>query len=362
MHQTLSYDFASLGWDEFFSTAFAAHQSDPAMSPGRVSRVDRGRVDVLTTAGLEHAVLSPGLLAAAADDPTGQPCTGDWLAIRHWPDGRVTAEAVLGRKTVFLRAGVTPRVSKGQVLAANVDTVFVTEGLQPEPDLGRIERLLALAWQNGAEPVVVLTKSDLAADADLLVADVAAAAPGAAVHAVSAMTGAGLDALAGYVAAGRTVALLGPSGAGKSTLTNALATIEVMATRAPRADHKGRHTTVHRELVVLPGGGMVIDTPGLRSVGLWDADAGVDRVFADIDTLAAECRFSDCEHDSEPGCAVRAAVDTGALSERRLISYHKLQREMAWIASRTDARLRAEQAARWKRISKGVRRSSRTRP
>jgi ribosome biogenesis GTPase len=357
-----SYDLASLGWDEFFSSAFAAYQDDPGISAGRVNRVDRGRVDVLTERGLEHAVLSPQLLAAAADDPTGAPCTGDWLAIRHSPDGRISAEAVLPRRTVFLRAGVTPRVSKGQVLAANIDTVFVTEGLQPEPDLGRIERLLALAWQNGAEPVVVLTKSDLAADADLLVSDVARAAPGAAVYAVSAVTGAGLGALAGYVAPGRTVALLGPSGAGKSTLTNALATIEVMATRAPRADHKGRHTTVHRELVLLPGGGMVIDTPGLRTIGLWDADDGVDRVFADIDSLAAECRFSDCEHGSEPGCAVRAAIDSGLLPERRLTSFHKLQREMVWIASRTDARLRAERAARWKRISKDYRRNGRIKP
>jgi ribosome biogenesis GTPase len=135
-----------------------------------------------------------------------------------------------------------------------------------------------------------------------------------------------------------------------------------MATRAPRADHKGRHTTVHRELVLLPGGGMVIDTPGLRTIGLWDADDGVDRVFADIDSLAAECRFSDCEHGSEPGCAVRAAIDSGLLPERRLISFHKLQREMVWIASRTDARLRAERAARWKRISKDYRRNGRIKP
>ena len=355
-----SYDLASLGWDEFFASGYVEFESDPAIRPGRVTRVDRGRVDVLTTAGLEHAQLSPGLLAAAAEDPTAQPCTGDWLAIRHWPDGRVSAEAVLTRKTVFLRATVTPRVSKGQVLAANIDTVFVTEGLQPEPDLGRIERLLALAWQNGAEPVVVLTKSDLAGDAELLVADVTAAAPGAAVYAVSAMTGAGMGVLAPYVAPGRTVALLGPSGAGKSTLTNALATVQVMATRAPRADHKGRHTTVHRELVALPGGGMVIDTPGLRSIGLWDANAGVDRVFADIDALSADCRFNDCEHDSEPGCAVRAAVDAGLLAERRLRSWQKLQRELIWIASRTDARLRAENAARWRRISRESR--SRMRP
>ncbi|MCI0688911.1 MAG: ribosome small subunit-dependent GTPase A [Sporichthyaceae bacterium] len=358
-----SYDLASLGWDDFFSASFGNHaDGDSAAQPGRVTRVDRARVTVLTADGPEHAVLSPTLLAAAAEDPTGQPCTGDWVVVRRWPDGRVSAEAVLPRRTVFLRASGNSRLSKGQVLAANIDTVMVTEGLQPEPDLGRIERLLALAWQNGAEPVIVLTKADLAGDAEMLVSDVAAAAPGAAVYAVSAVTGEGMDALAPYLAPGRTVALLGPSGAGKSTLTNALAAVDVMVTRAPRADHKGRHTTVHRELVVLPGGGMVIDTPGLRSIGLWDANEGLDRVFTDIDELAAQCRFADCGHRSEPGCAVLAAVDAGELAERRLTSWHKLQREMIWIASRTDARLRAEQAQKWIRISRESRRSGRIRP
>lgn len=356
------FDLSALGWDEYFATSFTSYDHNPGHFAGRVTKVDRGRVDLLSSAGAEQALLASTLLAAAADDPTTAPCTGDWVVGRRWSDGRISAEAVLPRRTAFMRAGVTPGVSKGQVLAANVDTVIVAEGLQPEPDLGRIERLLALGWQSGAAPAVVLTKADLASDADAMRADVEAAAPGVPVHAVSAVTGDGLAELAGYVAAGRTVALLGASGAGKSTLTNALASAAVMATRAPRADHKGRHTTVHRELVMLPGGGMVIDTPGLRSVGLWDAADGVDRVFADIEALAVSCRFGDCGHDAEPGCAVLAAVETGELPERRLTSWRKLQREMIWIAGRTDARLRAEQVAVWKRRHLEVRRSGRSRP
>lgn len=357
-----SYDLPSLGWDDFFASAFAGYADDPALFAGRVARVDRGRVDLLTAGGQVHAALSASLLTSSAQDPSIQPCTGDWVVARRWPDGRIGAEAVLPRRTAFVRAGAAVRVSKGQVLAANVDTAIIAEGLQPEPDLGRIERLLALAWESGAAPVVVLTKADLAADAAEQVADVAAAATGAPVHAVSAVTGDGMAELAPYVVAGQTIALLGPSGAGKSTLANALASAEVMATRAPRADQKGRHTTVHRELVTLPGGAMVIDTPGLRAVGLWEADAGIDRVFADLELLAQDCKFGDCRHHTEPGCAVLAAVESGALPERRLGSWRKLQREMAWIAGRVDARLRAEQAAKWKRISKEMRRSNTSRP
>jgi len=241
------------------------------------------------------------------------------------------------------------------VLAANVDVAVVTEGLHPEPDLGRIERFLALAWESGATPLVVLTKADLVPDAAHVRDDVATAAPGVDVLAVSATTGEGMADLAPYVVAGRTLALLGPSGAGKSTLTNALAGETVMVTRELRADGKGRHTTVHRELVLLPGGGLIVDTPGLRSVGLTDVSESLDMVFADVEALAAQCRFADCEHRTEPDCAVLAALDNGELSERRWESYIKLAREARWMAMRHDARLRSEERAKWRRISKDVR-------
>lgn len=210
--------------------------------------------------------------------------------------------------------------------------------------------------------MVVLTKADLVPDAAEVRADVALAAPGVEVLVVSAETGEGMDGLRVHTVAGRTLALLGPSGAGKSTLTNALSGATVMATRELRADGKGRHTTAHRELVVLPGGGLVVDTPGLRSVGLTDVSESLDLVFAEVEALAEECRFADCGHDTEPGCAVREALESGELPERRWESYLKLQREARWMAMRHDARLRAEERSRWRRINKAVRASGRIRP
>lgn len=353
----------SLGWDSSRSTEFLPYRADHV--PARVSRVDRGACDALAAAGPMRLTFSGALLSAAAADPVSTPCVGDWVAARTWSDGRVTAEVVLPRRTAFVRASVTPGASHGQVLAANVDLAVVVEGLHPEPDLGRIERFLALAWESGATPVVVLSKADLVPDATEVAAEVAAAAPGVDVLVVSAETGEGLDGLRAYVGPahpGRTLALLGPSGAGKSTLTNALVGATVMLTRELRADGKGRHTTAHRELVPLPGGGVVVDTPGLRSVGLTDVSESLDLVFADIEELAQDCRFGDCAHDTEPGCAVQEALAAGRLPERRWASYLKLGREARWMAMRHDARLRAEERARWKRVHKEVRASGRIRP
>ena len=350
LDQTDRLDLSSLGWDDDRTTDFLRYAPDHL--PARVSRVDRGACDALSAAGPLRLTIAGALLAAAATDPVSTPCVGDWVAARRWPDGRTTVEAVLPRRTAFVRASVTPGVSYGQVLAANVDVAVVVEGLHPEPDLGRIERFLALAWESGATPVVVLSKADLVADPEALRSEVAAIAPGVDVLAVSAESGSGLPELTAYAGTGRTLALLGPSGAGKSTLTNALAGTTVMATRALRTDGKGRHTTAHREMVLLPGGGLVVDTPGLRSVGLTDVAESLEVVFADIEELAADCRFGDCRHDTEPGCAVREALDSGALPERRWQSYLKLQREARWMASRHDARLRAEERARWKQIHK----------
>jgi ribosome biogenesis GTPase len=237
-------------------------------------------------------------------------------------------------------------------LAANVDVAVVTEGLHPEPDIGRIERFLALAWESGATPLVVLTKADLVPDAttlSYLVQDVETAAPGVPVLTVSALDGDGLDVLVAVVSGGTSV-LLGQSGAGKSTLANALVGEDVMMVHTTRdVDGKGRHTTTTRNLLALPGGGVLIDTPGLRGVGLWDAGTGVGQVFSEIEALAERCRFHDCAHESEPGCAVVAAIASGELGERRLASYHKLIRENRRIVAKTDARLRAEIRRDWKR-------------
>jgi ribosome biogenesis GTPase / thiamine phosphate phosphatase len=343
---------SELGWSTAVSRDFTALVE--GQEPARVTRVDRGGADLPGRAGPARATYGRDVLASIAADRTALPTVGDWAALATWPDGRTTIETVLPRRTQVVRDGAD-RTSHGQVLAANVDLVVIVEHLDPEPDLGRVERLLVLAWGSGAQPLVVLTKADLVPDPAGMVEQVAAAAPGVEVLGVSATTGAGLDAVRAHLAPGRTLVLLGPSGAGKSTLTNALAGTELMATGGLRADGRGRHTTTHRELVVLPGLGVILDTPGLRSVGLVADAEAVGDAFPEITELAAECRFRDCAHESEPGCAVLAALDEGTLEDRRLASWRKLGREAAYQARRADARLRAAEVAVWKRRHKAMR-------
>ncbi|MFJ3892278.1 ribosome small subunit-dependent GTPase A [Streptomyces sp. NPDC090083] len=337
---------ARYGWDDAWADAFARHDA-AGLLPGRVVRVDRGQCDVVTADG----TLRADTAFVTPNDPLRVVCTGDWVAVD--PDGGTPryVRTYLPRRTAFVRSTSSKR-SEGQILAANVDHAIVAVPLTGELDLGRIERFLALAWESGARPVVALTKADLVPDAvtlSYLVQDVEAAAPGVPVLAVSAATGDGVDVLAA-VAAGGTSVLLGQSGAGKSTLANALLGEDVMDVRATRdVDGKGRHTTTTRNLLALPGGGVLIDTPGLRGVGLWDAQTGVGQVFAEIEELASRCRFHDCAHTAEPGCAVLGAVDSGTLPERRLDSYRKLMRENQWIVAKTDARMRAELRRDWKR-------------
>ena len=292
--------------------------------------------------------------------PAMDVAVGDWVSLvaddRSW-----RLDTVLSRRSAVRRAAVSGE-STAQLLAANVDVMLVVVPAVPEPRLGMAERLVALAWDSGATPLVVLTKADLATDVDAVAEDLRTSAPGVDVVAVTAAHDDGYAALARHLAPGRTYCLVGRSGAGKSTLANALLGEERFAVTDIRSDGKGRHTTTFRELVLLPGGGVLIDTPGLRGVGLWLGGEGLDRAFADVEELALTCRFNDCGHDSEPGCAVLAAIDDGSLEERRLASWRKLQREAQWIARRTDARLRAEEGRRWKAISVEMRRSRRARP
>ena len=339
---------------------------------GVVLRVDRGaalvevrRGDAGDAADAADAVdavrmtWGGGILAAAATDPEAVPCTGDLVAWRHWPDGRTTLERVRPRRTLLTRAEASGTSSR-QPLAANVDVVAVVEGLVPDPDERRIARLLSLAWASGARPVVLLTKADLAPDAAELAEQVAAGAfcP---VLPVSVVTGDGVDAVRALVADGRVMALVGASGVGKSSLVNALAGDDLMRVRALRGDGKGRHTTVTRELHRVAGGGAVIDSPGLRSVGLADA-AGVDLAFADVVDLAGHCRFSDCRHTGEPGCAVLEAVASGRLPQDRLEDWRKLVAEGRRQELRRDARLNAEQNRRLRAQTKALRRSYQLRP
>lgn len=321
--------------------------------PGRVARVDRDSCELLTAQGAVRARYGAAVRRAALTDRRSTACVGDWVAAHTLPDGQVEVDEILPRRTEVVRDSAAAD-SAGQVLAANVDVVLVVEPAVPGISLGRIERLLALAWASGARPLVVITKADLA---EIDLEAVAAVAPGAQVVAVSAATGVGLEDL--ELAPGETAVLLGRSGAGKSTLVNALAGRDVMTVQAVRAaDGRGRHTTVHRELLPLRSGAMIIDTPGLRSIGLSQPD-GVEQVFEEIQALAQDCRFADCTHGVEPGCAVLDAVAQGTLPARRLESWRRLQREQAYAARRVDARLRAEEARRWKTISKAARRLSR---
>jgi ribosome biogenesis GTPase len=264
-------------------------------------------------------------------------------------------EAVLDRAGAITR-GDPGETSDAQVLAANVDTVLVVHPIASPPNLRRIERELTLAWDSGAVPAVVLTKADLCPSPEQAASAVSPVAPGVDVHLTSAATGRGVTALLGYAGGHRTVALIGPSGAGKSTLINALLREDRQATREVRvSDGKGRHTTVTRELVPLPGGGVLVDTPGLRALALTGSSEGIGAAFPDVERLAEGCRFRDCTHSHEPGCAVRAAVGSGALDADRLASYHKLQRETLAAAMKTDARLRATEVRKWKIIHKSMR-------
>jgi ribosome biogenesis GTPase len=275
-------------------------------------------------------------------------------------DAGDVVSAILPRRSVFKRMATDAsrngtRLDDEQIMASNVEVALLVAGLDNDFNLRRIERYLAVAWSSEVTPVVVLNKSDLADDVDGRLVAVDAIAPGVAVVAVSAWTGAGLDELRGHLRRGTTAAILGSSGVGKSTLVNALLGEDRQATGEVRgSDSRGRHTTTHRELFELPGGALLVDTPGIRSLEVLGAEEGVDVAFDDVVDIAATCRFSDCRHDGEPGCAIRVALADGRLTEERLASHRKLEREIARAAREGDPRARAEHRRTWKIIHKSV--------
>ena len=341
----IEHDLGELGW-----CAGLAENLEPGHEPGRVTAAHRAAFDVQTAHDVVRARL-PGRLVHEAVDVA----VGDWVGLR---DGLI--RNVLPRRSAIVR-NAAGRATRAQTLAANVDVAFVLSSLGPDLEPRRIERYLVTIWESGAAPEIVLTKADRVDDPWELVAEVEAVAIGVPVHVVSAVTGQGCDALRVRIQPGTTAVLLGSSGVGKSTLVNRFAGRELMAVTDTRADDdEGRHTTTHRELIRLPGGGVVIDTPGLRELQLWDAE-GIDAAFADVEELAGECRFNDCSHTREPDCAVLAAVDGGTLPAQRLDSWRKLQRELRQIAMRHDHLLRKEETRRWKKIAKEGRAKARIR-
>jgi len=333
----------ALGWGPDLAEAFAPYDAR-GLTAGRVVARFQGLLRVHAAAGEQLATLA-GRLRHEARDAGELPVTGDWVAVslpRAGGNGQIQAR--LPRRTCFVRRAPGSR-DELQALAANLDTVLLVGGLDGDYNPRRIERGLVLARDSGARPAVILNKADLCADPEGRRREIEALAAGAPVHVASAATGQGLAELRSYLATGRTVALLGSSGVGKSTLINRLLGREAQRTTEVRAsDARGRHTTTHRELFLVPGGGLVMDTPGMRELQLWAEDEGLADTFEDVETVAARCRFSDCGHESEPGCAVQGAVAERRLDPARLASYHKLSRELQHLATRLDPG--AQRAAR----------------
>ena len=341
---------ARLGWDAERQAEFE-ELDEPGVAPGRVARVDRGICTVFAADGVHRAAVLPR---------AAQPAIGDWAAVRPAVPGGDDAvvRALLTRRTSFTRQAAGEETA-AQVVAANVDVVLLLSALDQRFSLRRLERYLTLGWQSGARPVIVLTKTDLSDEVEQCVLEAESIAFGVDVLAVSAVAGDGLERLREQISGPAvTIALLGLSGAGKSTLVNRLVGRDVLLTQDVREDGRGRHTTTHRELVALPGGGVLIDTPGMRSVSLWDDDSdAIDQTFADVQELAGSCRFSDCRHDGEPGCAVGEAISSGALPQERLDSYNKLLRELRFQQLKQDKRARSDERRRWRAVSKAMRNS-----
>ncbi|MGH9253521.1 MAG: ribosome small subunit-dependent GTPase A [Vicinamibacterales bacterium] len=346
---------AALGWDEPFAAAFDRLALGADVEPARVV-IEFNYLYRVWTGGGELDATASGRLKHRAASRSELPAVGDWVALRrrsHQDNGAVVA--VLPRRSVFSRR-MAGAATDEQIVAANVDVIFIVMGLDADFSVHRLERYLLLAHESGAAPVVVLTKPDLSDDEAARVVEISAIAGAVPVHVVNPRLGAGLEQVSVYLPPGRTGALLGSSGVGKSTMINRLIGEDILKTREVReSDQKGRHTTTNRELVVLPNGGLIIDTPGMRELQLWDVGEAARETFDDVETLAAACRFTDCRHRDEPRCAVKAAVAEGRFQPDRLESYLKLQDELAALARRQDERALLEQKRQAKIIGKAVR-------
>lgn len=332
-------DLAQYGWDAAWDEAFRAHRGEGTV-PGRIAVDYAQNYLVVTAKGETRADMSGRYRLLVKKGDAIKPAVGDWVSLEPLDSGNAVLHGVLPRRSKLSRK-VSGRTVEEQVVASNVDVVFLVTAATVDVNLRRLERNLTLARESGATPVLLLTKLDLCADPAAVEAAVRSIAGAAAVHLVSNKTGEGIDALRQHLAPGRTLVLVGTSGVGKSSLVNRwLGTEKQVVAEVREADQKGRHTTTHRELFVLPGGALVIDTPGVRELALWEGEQGLVETFPDVVDLAAHCRFGDCKHEKEPGCAVREAVEAGTLSTERFAAYRKLAAELADIAARQVERNR----------------------
>ena len=347
-------ELANLGWSDTFALSFKPY-AIKGYSVGRVAMVHRSQYHLFTEQGELTATLT-GKFRHQTQNPSDFPAVGDWVVINaQTKTDQALVEAVLPRKSQFSRQAAGTR-TEAQIVAANVDTLFLMSGLDYDFNLRRIERYLVMAWESGANPVIVLNKADICEDLvqkQIMVEDIAVGVP---IITLSALEHNNLEALNPYLNQGQTVALLGSSGVGKSTLTNQLMGTDIQSTQTVRDDDsKGRHTTTSRTMLRLPSGALLIDTPGMRELQLWLTEDSLDETFADIETLAQQCRFRDCRHQSEPGCAIQAALASGELSPKRLGSYQKLQKEQAYLLRQQDKQAQSNSKARWKAITKSSR-------
>ena len=339
-----------LGWNSFFEENFESYRKQN-LSPARIVRENRQSYLVQGEQGEFMSEVS-GRFRHNADSKGKFPTVGDWVAVAPRPDEeRAIIHGLLPRKSAFLRK-VPGEITEEQIIAANVDTVFIVCGLDGNFNLRRIERYLSLAWESGAAPVILLNKADICLEVEKRMVEVESIAIGVDVHPISATRKQGLEIFQTYILAGKTAAFLGSSGVGKSTIINSILGYDRLVVREISGDgSRGRHTTTARELVLLPGGGIVIDTPGMREIQVWGDEEGLKQAFDDIEELAAKCRFRDCRHRSEPGCAVQAAVSEGLLDVKRLQSFLKLKKELRYLAARQSMKASAIEKDRWKRIS-----------
>lgn len=343
-----------LGWNSALAGSFEPYAKD-GYSVGRITSEYRGEYTLYSELGDLSAKIS-GKLRHQITDDGNFPSIGDWVVIKtRQNEQTATIHSILPRKSKFSRKTVGGRTSE-QIVAANIDTAFLVSGLDNDFNLRRIERYLILTWESGANPVIILNKADACSEIEQCVADVEAIAPGVPLIVVSAVLNQGINELKNYIQPGLTVALLGSSGVGKSTIANLLMGEEIQPVQAVRrGDNRGKHTTTHRELFVLPDGGLMIDTPGMREIQIWATESSFEQTFTDIEMLAQKCRFRDCQHGHEPDCAVQNAILQGVLDERRFLNYQKLQKELDYLSQKQSQLKQLENKSKWKKIAKKIR-------